>query len=189
MDRLLETDPEGLPPLGQDALGRLAPLIEDADDRAILSPNGRQAVVPEGLLGPTVTHHGEHLVEGRHSLPGVEDLLELRTDDMPDVGPDDLAGLAECCRVALCRDRRPGVVVEQTEIRSPIDRGREVRVQADRYRRPQRPWPARRVSKRGRIPWKGADALSHFASARKKSEHPVIPCRLDRTAVGARAAI
>src|SRR3546814_3076901 len=101
-------------------------------------------------------------------LAGADDAFELRLDHVPDVAPHRARGLAERPGVAFCRDRRPGVVVDQAQLRPPIDRCRQARMQADVDRDAQRSGPAFGRADRGRRPVETTDARAHVA---RSEEH------------------
>ena len=174
---LREQAPEPLdlrfgPAVRHDRPGRLVALVEDADDGAVLVADRREAVVPVGFLLNPAPHDRQHEVEGRKALARLHHMGKLRPHDIPDVEPDLGRGPAEGGRVALARDRGPGVVVEKPKIGPPVDRGRKARVQADRERQPQRLRPAVDGAERGAFPVVPPDAFAKVAAARMEAGIP-----------------
>ena len=116
-------------------------------------------------------------------------LRELRSDDRPDVRPDLAGRLTQGGGMFLRRDRCPGVVIEQMELRPPVDGRGEGRVQTDRHRRAQRQRPVLRSDRAAKPP-------SHARESARPSRPPPFknlslgkappPCWHDHSAVSAR---
>src|SRR3546814_1299019 len=70
--------------------------------------------------------------------------------------------------VSLGRDGSPCVIVEEAQLRPPIDGGRKAGMQADTERGTQRLRPSAGNAKRGSSPIEAADAVSHFSAASKE---------------------
>lgn len=153
------------PPLLEDAAGGLVALVEDPDDRAGLAADRGNAVRPIGLRRATFTHHRQHLVEQRLALASGRQHIELLADHVPDVGPHFARRASKRPRMAFGRDRRPGVVVKQAKLRTPVDRGREARMQADPDRGAERLRPRRGCAS-------GVTAQSYARTRRPMSPPP-----------------
>jgi hypothetical protein len=102
----------GLPLAARQHLGsRVVTLIEDADDRTGLVAYRCEAIVPIRFFDTRTALHRQHPIEGGKTLPGRNDLRELRFDDVPDVRPHFPGRLTERPRMFVRRNRRPGVVI------------------------------------------------------------------------------
>ena len=153
-----------------DLLGCLMTLVENAGDPAVFVQNGRQTVVPVRLLSRAAPLHGKHLIESGYAFATLEHLPELRLQDVPDIRPDLPRRTAQRPGMLFRRDRGPGVVVEQLQLRSPVDRGRKARVQANAERRTQRVRPAFRTPEGCRSPVERPDTGTHVAAPDKKRQ-------------------
>ena len=174
-ERVLEVQAELLAAVAEHLGGALAPLVEHAPHPALAVDQRREAVVPVGFLRHAVPRHGQHLVEGREALARLHHGGELGGDDVPDVGPHLAAGPAEAPGVALGRDLRPALVVEQHEVGAPVDGGGEGRAQADAQGRAQHLGPALGGPERSLGPGVGADQRTHRAPARHEGAR--VPAR------------
>ena len=120
-----------------DAAGRLVV------DRAV-------AVSPPHILAPAVAgdRHQLVLVPGR--APPRHDQLDLRADDVPDLGPALAPALAERAGMALRSHRLAvGVVVELDQLRAPPDEHRVAAVEQQPDGRAQALRPASRAAPSG----------------------------------------
>src|SRR3546814_7820128 len=70
----------------------------------------------------------------------------------------------QMCALPIC----PCVIVEEAQLRPPIDGGRKAGMQADTERGTQRLRPSAGNAKRGSSPIEAADAVSHFSAASKE---------------------
>ena len=95
------------------------------------SGNRAVGVGEECFLGETVPLHDELelLVPGRPPLAHHQ--LGLRTDRVPDLGPDLPSGAPEGRRVAVAQDRGVGVVVDVDQCVAPPDEHRVARIEHD----------------------------------------------------------
>jgi hypothetical protein len=151
-------------PLGQHARRRLVALVEHARDRSVLGVDGRQAVIPIGLLYAAVPLYRQHLVEGGEALARLNDLLELRLQDLPDVRPHFASRAAERPGMPLRGNRRPSVVIEEAQLRPPIDRRRKARLETDAQDETERQRPCFRRTERCARPIVRAHARSQIAA-------------------------
>ena len=68
----------------------------------------------------------------------------------------------------LGRDRRPRIVIEKAQFRTPIDRCRKARMKADRKGGPQGLRPGRGAAQRGGFPIMGPNEIAQFAASRQE---------------------
>jgi hypothetical protein len=132
---------EPVTPFTEDAVCNVVRLGEHPHDTAVLASDGREAVIPVGLVHPAVALDGQELVEGGEALPSSHDFCKLWADDPPDVAPDFGCRPTQRPRMPIRWNRDPGIVVEVQKLGTPVDCGRKGRVQADRKRCTQRRWP------------------------------------------------
>ena len=124
------------------------------------------AVGPPDLFEPAVARHRNELVLVPGRAAAAHHLLDLRTDDRPDLGPAFPSALAERARVALgSHGLAIGVVVELDQFGTPPDEHRVVGIEQDAHRRAQALRPGFGSAKRGRGPVMGPRQRAHLPAA------------------------
>ena len=162
----------GLEALGSlDLFSRLGTQHQHTADavRRARHVDGAVAVGPVDVFPPAVPddRHQGVLVPVR-SLR-LHDVLDLRTDDVPDLGPGVTPARAKDAGMLLRADGPAvGVVVEAAEFRAPEDEGRVPGGQQDANGGAEGQGPLLRRAERGRGPVEGADKLAHDAAALEK---------------------
>ncbi len=128
--------------------------------------DGPIAVGPIHVLPPAIASDGNEriLVPGRS--PAGHHLLNLGSDDVPDLVPHLAAPTAQRARMSLRSDRLTvGVIVKAEQLRSPPDIHRVAGVQQQPNGGAQRLRPFLRRAERMVGPVEGAHARTHFAAA------------------------
>jgi hypothetical protein len=115
----------------QIVLGDVAANHEHAANAVVLVDR-TITVGPVDLLELAVTRHRNELILVPHRAPAAHDLLDLRTDNVPDFSRAFASALAERARVALrSHGLAIGVVVKLDEFGTPPDEHRVVGVEQD----------------------------------------------------------
>jgi hypothetical protein len=86
--RVVEIDEQGVDPHVEHRTGDFARTVEDALNTPILAENRRKAVVPIGLLEPSVADHVDALLIPARAVTAVHDRVELWPDHRGDIAPD-----------------------------------------------------------------------------------------------------
>ena len=161
-----QVDEDALVACGDDPLRRLETGVEDPFDVPAGAHDRAEVVVEVRLLEVPPTLHRQEAVGGPHRLT-VERPTHLGPDDVPDVGPHLRRRSAERPGVLVPGDVAPGRVVEQRQLRPPVDGHRVLRSEADAGRRAQLCRPVLRVAERRRPPVEALEEGVHLASARE----------------------
>src|ERR1700738_384229 len=133
---------------GEMLLSDVAAHHEDAAD-AVVFVDRAEAVGPVDLVEPPVTRPRDELVLVPGRGAAAHHLLDLGTDDRPDLGPALPSALAERARMTLgSHGLAIGVVVELDQFGTPPDEHRMVGIEQDAHRRPQTLRPAFRTTER-----------------------------------------
>ena len=180
---------------GIEPRGRLVALVEDTENlQAGLVEKRREIVVPTGVLNPPAALHGQHLALDAETLAAGQDIRQLGLDDVPDVRPDLARGASERPGVLFTGDRRPGVIIEKAKLRAPIDRGRDLGVEAEIERHFEGGRPGRSRAQGGRRPIHCPHAFAEFTPAGKEllvhETHPGLRRRvLERASISSTLVI
>ena len=153
--------------LGAHARRRLLADDQRSTDRAVIGVHGAVAVRPPDVLEASVALDREILVLVPGGRATGHDLLDLRSDGFPDVGPAFAPAHAERLRVppAAAEAGAIGVVVDLNELRAPPEEHRRGRVENDLHDRAKAERPRRDRTERGRAPVEGATERAHLAGA------------------------
>ena len=155
------------PTLAEHASGRLAHDAEDAADPAGFVPHGIVGNVEVRLLGEAVSDHVQGKIVGSECLTRLDDAVEERAEDVPDLGPYLTSGQTEHGAVLAAEHWNVGVVVELDQLGTPEHADLRLRRKQDADGTAQALRPRGRGAERGGGPVEGANALSHLAAARE----------------------
>ncbi len=161
----------GLARLGQHSLGGLGADDKDAADAVgcRLVVDRAVAVGPVDVLAPAMPGDRHQRVFVPGGAAASHDLIDLRTDDIPDLVPDLPGRLAERAGMPLRADRLAvGVIVEAGQIGPPPDIHRVSGVQHQAHGGAQRLRPGRRIAERRGGPIVGPHQPPHLAAAGEK---------------------
>ncbi len=168
---LIEREAEGLPPLSESTLCGVQGGEEDAVHPARLAPDRGEAVGPERFGQSAVALHQEPLVLRHHALARLVDLARRSSERrLPHGGPDLAHGPPEGPGVPSVQERPVGVVVEEAELRTPVDGADRPRVEAGEERRAEGLRPGQGIAERRRRPVATAHQRAHLAAAGEEVE-------------------
>jgi hypothetical protein len=108
-------------PFGNDAAGHIDGDRQDAAGPAVIVPDRVEAIGPEGFGIPAEAPQHEAFAFTAEPLAGYDHALKCRGKIGPYLRPYAPGWLAQHRRMPIGQERRPGIVVDQSKIRAPIN--------------------------------------------------------------------